>query len=55
MLRDTARRLLNMTSPNETVARVASDEFAILVKPAASRTDSAELYLLATGFRGAAK
>ena len=41
MLRDTARRLLNMTSPNETVARVASDEFAILVKPAASRTDAA--------------
>ncbi len=41
MLRDTARRLLNMTSPSETVARVASDEFAILVKPAASRTDAA--------------
>ncbi|MFM0047564.1 sensor domain-containing phosphodiesterase [Paraburkholderia sediminicola] len=41
MLRDTARRLLNMTSPGETVARVASDEFAILVKPAASRTDAA--------------
>ncbi|CAE6851394.1 putative bifunctional diguanylate cyclase/phosphodiesterase [Paraburkholderia nemoris] len=41
MLRDTARRLLNMTSLNETVARVASDEFAILVKPAASRTDAA--------------
>jgi diguanylate cyclase (GGDEF)-like protein len=41
MLRDTSRRLLNMTSPTETVARVASDEFAILVKPAASRTDAA--------------
>ncbi|MEX3764155.1 putative bifunctional diguanylate cyclase/phosphodiesterase [Paraburkholderia phenoliruptrix] len=41
MLRDTARRILNMTSPNETVARVASDEFAILVKPAANRTDAA--------------
>ncbi|HEX3635963.1 MAG TPA: bifunctional diguanylate cyclase/phosphodiesterase, partial [Paraburkholderia sp.] len=41
MLRDTARRLLNMTSPSETVARVASDEFAILIKPAASRTDAA--------------
>ncbi|MBB5445913.1 MULTISPECIES: bifunctional diguanylate cyclase/phosphodiesterase [unclassified Paraburkholderia] len=41
MLRDTSRRLLNMTSPNETIARVASDEFAILVKPAASRTDAA--------------
>jgi len=41
MLRDTARRILNMTSPQETVARVASDEFAILVKPAANRTDAA--------------
>ncbi|WP_027213316.1 putative bifunctional diguanylate cyclase/phosphodiesterase [Burkholderia sp. WSM2232] len=41
MLRDTARRILNMTSPHETVARVASDEFAILVKPAANRTDAA--------------
>ncbi|HZZ11661.1 MAG TPA: bifunctional diguanylate cyclase/phosphodiesterase, partial [Paraburkholderia sp.] len=41
MLRDTSRRLLNMTSPGETVARVASDEFAILIKPAASRTDAA--------------
>jgi diguanylate cyclase len=41
MLRDTARRLLNMTSPSETVARIASDEFAILIKPAASRTDAA--------------
>ncbi|NMM03695.1 sensor domain-containing phosphodiesterase [Paraburkholderia sp. RP-4-7] len=41
MLRDTARRILNMTSPSETVARVASDEFAILVKPAANRTDAA--------------
>ncbi|MFL6701120.1 MAG: putative bifunctional diguanylate cyclase/phosphodiesterase, partial [Paraburkholderia graminis] len=41
MLRDTARRILNMTGPNETVARVASDEFAILVKPAANRTDAA--------------
>lgn len=41
MLRDTSRRILNMTSPGETVARVASDEFAILVKPAASRTDAA--------------
>ncbi|CAH2917250.1 MAG: EAL domain protein [uncultured Paraburkholderia sp.] len=41
MLRDTARRILNMTSPDETVARVASDEFAILVKPAANRTDAA--------------
>ena len=41
MLRDTARRLLNMTSPNEMVARVASDEFAILVKAAANRTDAA--------------
>ena len=28
MLRDTARRLLNMTNPNETVARVASDDLA---------------------------
>jgi diguanylate cyclase (GGDEF)-like protein len=41
MLRETSRRLLNMTSPSETLARVASDEFAILVKPAASRTDAA--------------
>ncbi len=41
MLRDTARRLLNMTSPSEMVARVASDEFAILVKVAANRTDAA--------------
>ena len=41
MLRDTARRLLNMTSASETVARVAGDEFAILVKPAASRTAAA--------------
>ncbi|WP_144113541.1 putative bifunctional diguanylate cyclase/phosphodiesterase [Paraburkholderia sp. BCC1886] len=41
MLRDIARRLLNVTGANEMVARIASDEFAILVKPAANRTDAA--------------
>ena len=36
------------------IARSAQRDFAVVkhVKPAASRGDSAELYLLATGFRG---
>ncbi|MDE1184580.1 EAL domain-containing protein [Paraburkholderia sp.] len=41
MLRDTARRLSNMIMPGDTIARVASDEFAILVPTSANRTDAA--------------
>ena len=41
MLRDTARRLQNTATQGERIARVASDEFAILVPAAASRSDAA--------------
>jgi len=41
MLRETARRLTTMTMQGEIIARVASDEFAILLPPANSRTDAA--------------
>ncbi|MGF6644874.1 putative bifunctional diguanylate cyclase/phosphodiesterase [Paraburkholderia sp. GAS82] len=38
MLRETARRISNTTSVSDQIARVASDEFAILMPVAASRT-----------------
>jgi len=41
MLRDTARRLSNMTTQGELIARISSDEFAILVPPLHSRADTA--------------
>lgn len=40
MLRDTARRLLNTATQGERIVRVASDEFAILLPAAATRTDA---------------
>ena len=41
MLRDTARRLSNMTTQGEVIARISSDEFAILLPPAHARADTA--------------
>jgi diguanylate cyclase len=41
MLRDTARRLQNIATQGERIARVASDEFAILIAPSPTRTDAA--------------
>ncbi|SDH63920.1 diguanylate cyclase/phosphodiesterase [Paraburkholderia steynii] len=41
MLRDTARRLSNMTTQGELIARISSDEFAILLPPAHARADTA--------------
>ncbi|BCF97524.1 GGDEF domain-containing protein [Paraburkholderia sp. PGU19] len=41
MLRDTARRLSNMTTQGELIARISSDEFAILLPPAHGRADAA--------------
>jgi diguanylate cyclase len=41
MLRETAKRLRTMATQGETIARTASDEFAILVPASASRTDAA--------------
>ncbi|RFU48048.1 bifunctional diguanylate cyclase/phosphodiesterase [Paraburkholderia sp. DHOC27] len=41
MLRDTARRLQNIATQGERIARVASDEFAILISASATRTDAA--------------
>ena len=41
MLRDTARRLSNMTTQGEVSARISSDEFAILLPPAHARADTA--------------
>jgi diguanylate cyclase len=41
MLRDTARRLTNMTTQGELIARISSDEFAILVPPLHGRADTA--------------
>jgi len=41
MLRDTARRLSNMTTQGEVIARISSDEFAILLPPAHTRADTA--------------
>ncbi len=41
MLRDTARRLQNTVTQGETIARVSSDEFAILLPAGASHADTA--------------
>ncbi|CAD6558963.1 putative bifunctional diguanylate cyclase/phosphodiesterase [Paraburkholderia sabiae] len=41
MLRDTARRLSNMTTQGEVIARISSDEFAILLPPVHGRADTA--------------
>ncbi|WP_109483653.1 sensor domain-containing phosphodiesterase [Paraburkholderia sp. C35] len=41
MLRDTARRLSNMTTQGEIIARISSDEFAILLPAANTRADAA--------------
>ncbi|ACC70959.1 sensor domain-containing phosphodiesterase [Paraburkholderia phymatum] len=41
MLRDTARRLSNMTTQGEVIARISSDEFAILLPPVHARADTA--------------
>lgn len=41
MLRDTARRLSNMTTQGELIARISSDEFAILLPPVHTRADAA--------------
>jgi diguanylate cyclase len=41
MLRETARRLQNTAIQGECIARVASDEFAVLVAAAGTRTDAA--------------
>ncbi|MEM5437340.1 sensor domain-containing phosphodiesterase [Paraburkholderia diazotrophica] len=41
MLRDTARRLTNMATQGEVIARISSDEFAILLPPVHPRADAA--------------
>jgi diguanylate cyclase (GGDEF)-like protein len=41
MLRDTARRLTNMATQGEFIARISSDEFAILLPSSITRADAA--------------